>query len=311
MKAVRIHAYGDRSVLSFEDAPIPDISPDDVRVRVIASSVNPVDWKIREGHLRKMLPHSMPLIPGWDFSGIIEAVGAQVKGFKVGEDVFCRPDIARNGTYAEFIAVKASEIARKPRTISHVEAATLPLAGITAWDCLITAGDLKSGQRVLIHAGSGGVGSLAVQIAKWRGAHVITTTSGPNAELVRSLGADEVIDYRQDDFTQRVKDVDLVVDTLGGAVQEASWTVLRPGGRLVSTISPPSAERAKALGVHGDFLFIQPNPIVLDRLSMLVESGKLRPVIGAEFALRDIADAHALSESGRAIGKIALYVAQP
>jgi NADPH:quinone reductase-like Zn-dependent oxidoreductase len=176
---------------------------------------------------------------------------------------------------------------------------------------IVPVGNLAPNQKVLIHAASGGVGSLAVQIAKWRGAYVVATTSSTNTELVFSLGADEVIDYRNDDFSQKVKDVDLVVDTIGGAVQEASWSVLRTGGRMVSTVSVPSAERAQSLGAKSDFLFIKPNPVVLDHLAGLIDSGKLRSVIGAEYALCNIADAHALSESGRAVGKIVLYVAQP
>ena len=240
MKAVRIHAYGDRSVLSFEDAPKPEVQPDEVLVRIIAASVNPVDWKIREGYLKSMIPYEFPLTLGWDFSGVIEASGAEVSNFRVGEAVFSRPDIARNGTYAEYVAVRAAEIARKPKTISHLEAASLPLAGITAWETVVTIGQLAPGQRALIHAASGGVGSLAVQIAKWRRAHVVATTSAANMDLVKSLGADQVVDYRKGKLTESVRDMDLVVDTLGGEAQTSSWRVLRRGGTLVSTVSVPS-----------------------------------------------------------------------
>jgi len=311
MKAVRIHAYGDRSVLSFEDAPKPEIQPDEVLVRIIAASVNPVDWKIREGYLKSMIPYEFPLTLGWDFSGVIEASGAEVSNFRVGEAVFSRPDIARNGTYAEYVAVRAAEIARKPKTISHLEAASLPLAGITAWETVVTIGQLAPGQRALIHAASGGVGSLAVQIAKWRGAHVVATTSAANMDLVKSLGADQVVDYRKGKLTDSVRDIDLVVDTLGGEAQTSSWRVLRRGGTLVSTVSVPSVDEAKEFGVKSEFLFITPNAPVLDRLTDLVDTGKIRPLIGGEFALRNIADAHALSESGHTVGKIVLYVAQP
>ena len=311
MKAIRIHAYGDRSVLRYEDAPKPEIQPDEALVRIVAAAINPVDWKIREGHLKAMIPYALPLTLGWDFSGIIEALGAEVSGFQVGEAVFSRPDIKRDGSYAEYIAVRAGEIARKPKTISHVEAASLPLAGITAWETIVTVGNLLAGQTALIHAGSGGVGSLAVQIAKWRGAHVVATTSAVNTELVYSLGADLVIDYRNDRFADRVKDVDLVVDTIGGEVQESSWSVLRRNGMLVSTVSVPSAERAEAIGVRSAFIFIEPNAPVLGRLATLVDGGKIRPLIGGEFALRNLVEAHALSESGRAVGKIVLYVGHP
>jgi len=311
MKAVRIHAYGDRSVLQFEDAPKPAIAPDEALVRVVAAAVNPIDWKIRQGHLKAFVPYVFPLTLGWDFSGVIEALGSEVSGLAVGDAVFSRPDIRRDGSYAEYVAVRAVEIARKPKTISHIEAASIPLVGITAWETIVSVGNLVAGQKALIHAASGGVGSLAVQIAKSRGAHVVATTSSANIELVRSLGADQVIDYRNQRFTDKVKDVDVVVDTVGGDVQASSWSVLRRGGILVSTVSVPSIERAAALGVRSAFVLISPNAAVLDQLAGLVDAGKLRPLIGGEFALRNVADAHALSESGRTVGKIVLYVGQP
>lgn len=311
MKAVRIHAYGDASVLRYEDAPMPEIAPDDVLVQVVAASVNPVDWKIREGYLRQMIPYEFPLTLGWDVSGVVAAVGDRVTRFKPGDAVFSRPDIKRNGTCAEYVAIREAELAPKPRTISHVEAATLPLAGIAAWESILNTAQVGEGQRVLIHAASGGVGSIAVQLAKARGAWVIATTSEKNRALVQSIGADEVIDHRTQKFQDVVRDVDAVLDTIGGQVQEASWSVLRRGGILVSIISTPPAEKAKALGVRSAFLFIQSNAAILEQLAELVESGKLRPLVGAEFALKDIAKAHALSQTGHAVGKIALYVGQP
>jgi NADPH:quinone reductase-like Zn-dependent oxidoreductase len=311
MKAVRIHQYGNADVLRYEDAPVPDIAADDLLVRVVAASVNPVDWKVREGHMRAMVRHPMPLTLGWDVSGVVEAIGAEVTRFKVGDAVFSRPDIQRNGTYAEYVAVRESEAAHKPRTISHVEAASLPLAGITAWEALLAAGRLAAQQRVLIHAGAGGVGSLAVQLARAQGAHVIATASASNRALVWSLGADEVIDYRSQRFSDVVRDVDLVFDTIGGETQELSWSVLKPGGTLVSIISPPSQDRALALGMHSAFVFIEPNASILAELAGRVDAGKLRPIVGAEFALEDVAKAHAFSETGRAVGKIVIYVGRP
>ena len=311
MKAVRIHDYGNVDVLAYEDAPMPSISPTDVLVRVVGASVNPVDWKIREGYLRQMISYSLPLTLGWDVSGVVEAVGSGVSRFKVGDAVYSRPDIKRNGTYADYVAIREDEVAHKPTTISHIEAASLPLAGITAWEALFTAGQLAAKQRVLIHAGSGGVGSLAVQLAKARGAFVIATTSGRNCAFVKSLGANEVIDYRTQRFQEVAKDIDVVFDTIGGEVQDASWSVLKPGGILVSIISPPPDERAKALGMRGVFVFIEPNADILAQLAELVDTGSLRPIVGAEFALKDIAKAHALSQTGRAVGKIVLYVGQP
>jgi NADPH:quinone reductase-like Zn-dependent oxidoreductase len=311
MKAVRIHQYGGREVLSIDDIPVPAIAPDEVLVRVVAASINPVDWKIRAGYLAQMIPHPLPLTLGWDVSGVVTAVGAGVTQWQVGDAVFARPDLARNGTYAEFVAIRASECARKPRTISHVEAASLPLAGITAWEAMIDVARVGPGQRVLVHAGSGGVGSLAIQIVKAAGATVIATTSGRNRALVESLGADQVVDYTTTTVADAVEPVDAVFDTLGGEVQEASWSLLKPGGIQVSIISPPDEASAAARGVRGAFVFIGPNAPVLERLAAMVDGGTLRPVVGAEFGLDDIAAAHALSESGRAVGKIALYVGPP
>lgn len=311
MKAVRIHSYGNADVLKYEEAPMPGIAPGDVLVRVVATSVNPVDWKIREGYLQQMIPYQFPLTLGWDVSGVVEATGKDVTRFKAGDAVFSRPDIKRNGAYAEYVAIREDELAHKPKTISHIEAASLPLAGIAAWEAIIATAGITAGQRVLIHAASGGVGSIAVQLAKSRGAYVIATTSERNIPLVKSLGADEVIDYHAQKFEQVARGMDAVFDTVGGLVQETSWQVLKPGGILVSIISTPSAEKARTLGVRSAFLFIEPSATILEQLAQLVESGQLRPVIGAEFALKDIAKAHALSESGHAVGKIVLYAGQP
>jgi NADPH:quinone reductase-like Zn-dependent oxidoreductase len=311
MKAVRIHTYGNADLLCYEDAPMPSIEPHDVLIRVVATSVNPVDWKIREGHLEDMLSYSFPLTLGWDVSGVVEAVGDEVTNFKIGDAVFSRPDIKRNGTYAEYVAVRENEIAHKPKTISHCAAASLPLVGITAWEALFSTAKLSVNQRVLIHAGAGGVGSLGIQLAKTRGAYVIATTSEKNRALVKSLGADEVIDYQKKSFEQVVKNVDVVFDTIGGKVQESSWSVLKPGGILVSITSPPSDELAKSLGVRGAFVFIEPNASILEQLAKLVDTGSLRPIVGAEFALKDIVKAHAFSQTGHAVGKIVVYVGQP
>lgn len=311
MKAVRIHDYGDASVLRYEDAPEPAFAPDEVLVRVVGTSVNPVDWKIRQGHLKDMLPFSMPFIPGWDVSGIVHAVGAQVRRFKPGDAVYGRPDIARNGTYAEYVAVRESELANKPRTISHIEAGVLPLAGITAWEAVVTAGGVQAGQRVLVHAAAGGVGSLAIQIAKARGAHVIGTASGGNRALVESLGVDQFIDYKTQELQDAGRNVDLVIDTIGGQVQHDSFAVMGPEAMLVSTVGDPTTDPARRHGQRAKGIFIQPNVPVLDQLTMMVDDGPLRVVICAEFGLKDIRRAHALSESGHAVGKIAIYVGQP
>ena len=311
MKAIRIHHYGDASVLSLDDVPTPVIGDDDVLIRVVAAGVNPVDWKIREGYLKDFIPHRLPLTLGWDVSGVVEAVGRNSRRLRVGDAVYSRPDIARDGSYAEYLAVRESEVALRPTTISHVEAASLPLAGITAWEAIVNVGQVTSGQSVLVHAAAGGVGSLAVQLAKWRGAEVIATTSARNADLVTFLGADEVIDYTREDFAERVRDVDLVFDTVGGKVQEASWRALKPGGMLVSVVDPPAETVAKSHGVRSAFIFIKPSAEILEQLAGLVDAGQVRPVIGAEFALKDAAAAHRLSQSGRARGKIVLYAGMP
>lgn len=311
MLAVRIHAYGDASVLRLDEIPVPAPGPGEVLVKVVAASVNPVDWKIREGWLQNHLPHALPLTLGWDFSGIVVAVGTGAMRFAPGAAVFARPDIVRDGSYAEYIVARETEVAAKPSTISHVEAATLPLAGITAWEAIVAAGNVAPGQRVLVHAGAGGVGSLAIQLAKWRGAHVLATASAANASLLRALGADETIDYRAAPLENAVRDVDLVFDTIGGATQEASWSVLKRGGLLVSIANPPDKARATAEGKRSAYIFIQPDAAVLSQIADLVDACVVRPVVGAEFALADVARAHELSQSGRARGKIALYIGQP
>lgn len=311
MKAARIHAYGDTSQIKIEDAPLPTLNPDDVLIRVVATSVNPVDWKIRKGYLKSMIPYEMPLTMGWDVSGIVEQTGPAVTKFKPGDAVYSRPDIARNGAYAEYIAVRESEIAFKPATISHVEAASLPLVSITAWESLFTTANLTAGQRVLIHAGAGGVGSIAIQLAKAKGAHVTTTASAAKSALVKSLGADEVIDYRAQDFSKLAKDMDVVFDTVGGETREKSWTTLKPGGMLVSITDRPSEDRAKAEGKRAAFVFIGPNAPILTDLAQMVDLGQVRPIIGAEYGLNDTAKAQEASETGRSTGKIVIYVGHP
>jgi NADPH:quinone reductase-like Zn-dependent oxidoreductase len=311
MKAVRIHQYGNVDTLRYEDAPEPLVRADDVLIKVVGTSVNPIDWKIREGHLQSMIPFRMPIILGWDVSGVVTAVGTNVVKFKVGDSVYSRPDVERDGSYAEFISVREAEIAKKPTTISHIEAGVLPLAGIAAWESIVNVAKVTAGQRVLIHAAGGGVGALAVQLAKLRGAYVIGTASASSQALVESLGVDEFIDYRARRLQDATKNIDVVFDTIGGQTQNESWAVMAPGGILVSIVSEPVADEAKKLGLRSAFVFIKPNAPVLEEIAQLVDSGKLRPIIGTEFALEDIKHAHRLSESGHAKGKIAVYVGRP
>lgn len=310
MKAVRIHAYGGPEMLHYEDnIPWPALKPDDLLIRVRAAAINPVDWKIREGWLQGFLQHTLPLTLGWDVSGEVIEVGPEAHDFQVGDAVYARPDIERDGAYAEYIAIKASEAAHKPTTLDHVHAAAVPLAALTAWQSLVDAAQLQAGQTVLIHAAGGGVGSLAVQLAKARGARVIATASAVNIGLVTELGADTFIDYTQTPFEAVAKAVDVVFDTLGGDTQERSWQVLKPGGILVSVVSPPSATLAAERGVRSAFVFIHPSGEQLTAIARLIDDGQMKPVIHTVLPLQEVRQAHAISQGGHARGKIVLRVA--
>lgn len=308
MKAVRIHEYGNENVLKYEDAPIPEIQDDEVLIKIHAASVNPVDWKIREGYLKEMIPYKFPLTLGWDVSGVIETVGSKVTNFQKGDAVYSRPDIARNGTYAEYVAVKSHEVALKPKSIDHNHAASIPLAGLTAWQALFQIANLSQGQRVLIHAAAGGVGSFAVQLAKTRGAYVIGTASAGKHDYLRELGIDEAVDYTTVKFEDTVKDIDVVFDTIGGDTLERSWKVLKPGGHLVSIAEIPSDEKRKAHKVKSNFLFVQPNAEQLGKIADLVDQGKIQTHLEKVFPLQQTKDAHLLSQTGRVKGKIVLQV---
>ena len=308
MKAVRIHEYGGPEVLRYEEAPRPNPRPDDVLIRVHGAGVNPVDWKVREGRLKDVLKHSLPLILGWDVSGVVEEIGRSASRFKAGDEIYSRPDIRRDGAYAEYIAVREAEAAFKPKSIDHIHAAGIPLAGLTAWQALFDVAQLSSGQRILIHGAAGGVGHFAVQLAKWKGAYVIGTASARNHDLVRQLGADKLIDYQTTRFEDVVRDVDVVLDTIGGETQERSWKVLKPGGILVSIVSPPSPETAKALGVRQAYFFMEPNAAELAEIAKLVDGGKLRVIVENILPLAEVRRAHKISQSGHARGKIVLRV---
>ena len=309
MKAVAMHAYGGPEVLKYEDAARPDPATGEVLVRVHAAAVNPVDWKVRAGHLRGFLNYSLPLIPGWDLSGVVEATGAGVTDWKQGDAVYARPDLRRNGAYAEYIAVRASELGHKPRSIDHVQASAIPLACLTAWQALFDAGGLKAGQRVLIHAAAGGVGTFAVQLAKWKGAHVVGTASERNHAFLRELGADEVIDYTKTNFEEVVRDVDVVLDTMAGQTRDRSWKVLKKDGILVSILGQPSPDDAAQHGVRAAGVFVEPNQAQLGEIAKLVDSGKLRPIIETVLPLAQAARAHEMNQTLHTRGKIVLQVA--
>jgi NADPH:quinone reductase-like Zn-dependent oxidoreductase len=308
MKAVRIHQYGGPEMLRYEDAPRPEPAAGEVLVRVRAAGVNPVDWKIRQGYFKDYMKHNMPLILGWDVSGVVEATGTGVARWKRGDEVYGRADLARDGSYAEYIVVRENEIARKPKSLDHVHAATVPLAGLTAWQSLLDIAALARGQTVLIHAAAGGVGHLAVQLAKWRGARVVGTASARNAAFVRELGAEQVIDHNAGRFEDALREVDVVLDTIGGEVQQRSWKTLKPGGILVSLVSPPSEEEAAKHRARGLLAFIQSNASQLADMAGLIEAGKLRPVVETVMPLADARRAHDAVQGGHTRGKIVLSV---
>jgi NADPH:quinone reductase-like Zn-dependent oxidoreductase len=308
MKAIRIHEYGAPEVLRYEEAPRPEPAAGEVLVRVHAAAVNPVDWKVRAGHVKDWLKYQLPMIPGWDFSGVVEAAGASAGSWRPGEEVYGRPDISRDGAYAEYIAVRASEIAAKPKSLDQVHAASIPLAALTAWQALFDAGGLSSGQKVLIHAAAGGVGHFAVQLAKEKGAFVAGTASAHHHAFLRELGVDQPIDYNSTRFEDVVHDFDVVLDTMAGETRNRSWGVLRKGGILVTILGQPSQEQAQGHGVRGAGVFVQPNPAQLAEIAALADSGKLKPHVEAVFPLAEAAQAHELSQTLHVRGKIVLRV---
>ncbi len=308
MKAVQINSFGDRSVLELNDnVEVPTPTETEVLIKVKSASVNPVDWKIREGYLQGMLNHPLPLTLGWDVSGEVVAVGGQVTELKIGDAVYSRPDIMKQGSYAEYMTVAAAEVAIKPNALSWQQAAGVPLAGLTAWQALFDIANLESGERVLIHAGSGAVGQFAIQLAKLRGAYVYTTTSAKNTDLVLGLGADEAIDYHTVDFSE-LKGLDVVFDTIGGDTQAKSYKTLKKGGRLVSITDNPDEAVAAEHSVTASFCFVQPSSDQLAQLADIADAGDLKVNIDSEFGLDQVADAHERSETGRAQGKIIINV---
>ncbi len=306
MKAVRIHEYGGASVLSYEDAPLPEINQDDVLIKVHASGVNPVDWKVREG-IRKRNT-SFPFILGWDVSGVIDQVGGEVADFKKGDEVYSRPDLTRNGSYSEYIAVRASEVALKPKTLNHIEAASVPLAALTAWQALFTGGNLQAGQKVLLLGASGGVGSFATQFAKWKKATVVAVCSTKNVDFVRSLGADTVIDYSKNKFEEGDKDFDVVFD-IGGDGKSRAWKVTKPGGTLVSITGAPDTNDADAQGKKGVGFLVAPNQEQLTQIANLIDSNVIKPFVNQVLPLWDARKAQDMLQYGHNLrGKIVLRV---
>jgi NADPH:quinone reductase-like Zn-dependent oxidoreductase len=306
MKAIRIHEYGGHETLRYEDAPVPEPEAGELLVRVKAAAVNPVDVHVREGRMRELLGHELPLVLGWDASGVIEAVGEGVSKFNVGDAVFARPGTARQGTYAEYAVIHEGEAAFKPQTLDHIRAAAVPLAALTAWQALFEAGKLSEGQTVLIHGAAGGVGHFAVQFARRAGARVLATASARNQEFVSLLGADEVIDYGATRFEDVADDVDVVLDTVGGETQERSFGVLKEQGRLISVVGEPSQGLAAANNVRAQLLIAKPDGELLGRICKMLDLGEVAPTVEVVLPLAEARRAHELIESGHTRGKIVL-----
>jgi NADPH:quinone reductase-like Zn-dependent oxidoreductase len=308
MKAIRFHEFGGPEVLKSEDVPVPVPGHGELLIKVYASSVNPVDWKIREGKRNEKFPVNLPLIPGWDVSGVVEKTGEGVYNFKQGDEVYGRPDLTKDGAFAEYMVIKAGLVSLKPKSIDHVKAAAVPLAGLTAWQGLFKFGQLQKGQKVLIHAASGGVGTFAVQFAKWKGAYVIGTASENNLSFVKKLGAVEVLDYKNEKFEDKLNELDLVLDTIGGDTQRRSLKVLKNGGRLITTLRPENQEEAKAKNIHIEGFTAQSYPDDLGQIARLIDDGIVKPVISNVMPLAKASEAEKLNEEGDTRGKIVLKV---
>jgi NADPH:quinone reductase-like Zn-dependent oxidoreductase len=309
MKAIRTHGRAGPERLFFEDAPLPEVRRGDVLLQVRATGITPTELTWDETYQNADGAPRIPSIPGHEVSGVVERMAPDVTDFRPGDEVYGLADFPRDGAAAEFAAVRATNLALRPRSIPHVQAAALPLSALTAWQALFEHAHLVAGQSVLIHGGAGGVGSLAVQLAHWRSARVIATASGRDTAFVRSLGADDVIDYHATRFEEALRDVDVVLDTIGGETRERSWSVLRKGGALVTLVSPIPAGVAEQHGVRGVFFIVRGNRGQLDQISALVDEGKLKPVIAEVLPLARAREAFEHGAANHAPGKIVLQVA--
>ncbi|MFI7133374.1 NADP-dependent oxidoreductase [Nonomuraea sp. NPDC050153] len=332
MKAFVLDGYGNSDKVRAGVMPDPEAREDDVLVQVHAAGVNLLDAKIRDGEFKLILPYRLPVILGNDVAGVVVRVGSQVRRFKPGDEVYARPGKDRIGAFAEFISMKEDDLALKPARLTMEEAASIPLVGLTAWQALIETAKLKEGQKVFIQAGSGGVGTFAVQLAKHVGATVATTTSTANIDLVKSLGADVVIDYRKDDFEKILHDYDVVLHSLDDETLKKSLRVLKPGGKLISISGPPDPDFAKEVGspwilgpvmrvlsyrtrraarrrhVSYSFLFMRASGDQLREITSLIDSGIIRPVVDRVFPFESTKEAMAYLETGRAKGKVVVRV---
>ncbi len=307
MKAVQIHEYGGPDVLKYEDVPRPKPKSREILVRIYAASVNPIDLMMRSGDAKAMVPH-LPYILGWDLAGVVEQVGAGVEGYVPGDAVYAAVG-PLGGCYAEYAAIPAFVAAHKPASLDFVTAASVPLVALTAWQSLFEVAGLSAGQTVLIHGAAGAVGSKAVQFAKVKGAHVIGTASAHNADFLRELGADEVIDYNQTRFEDVVQNVDVVFDTIGGDTQQRSWGVLKKGGILASVVPPPPDEDvARAHSVRGQFVASHPSWSQLAEIARLIDAGRVKTIVDTVLPLASARRAHELGQSSQTRTKIVLQV---
>lgn len=307
MKAVRIHSFGNADVMHLEDIEMPRPGRGEVLIRIVAASVNPVDYKMRSGAFQPQ-NLTMPLTLGRDVSGVVEVVGRGVTEVDVGDEVFALLD-RDHGGYAEYVAVRSDSVALKPASLDHIHAAAVPLAAITAWQGLFDHGMLRRGERVLIHGAAGGVGHFAVQFAKIRGAYVIAVARAEDHALLTELGADEVIDYQHERFEDRAHEVDLVLDLVAGDTQKRSWQTLKSGGRMVSTLKPPEKKDAHGKAAVGENFMAQPNRAELREIARLIDAGRVRVVVQRTMPLQDVRHAHEVLEKEHIQGKVVLEVA--
>ena len=309
MKAVVIHEYGGPEVLKYEDVPQPEPKQDQLRIRVIAAGVNPVDGMIRSGMFDKEGHRAFPVILGGDISGVVEKVGSNITKFKSGDPVFAYVSLDNSGGYAQYAVVTEREAAPKPKSLTYVEAAAVPIVALTAWQALIDTAKLKAGQTVLIHGGSGGVGSFAIQIAKAHGAKVIATASTANQELLKQLGADVAIDYTKQNFENVAKDVDVVLDSIGKDTLARSYGVVKKGGIIVSLVARPDPAELEKHGIRGEALSVDPNSDELSEIGKLIDEKKINVIVSQTFPLSEARKAQEQVATGHTRGKIVLKVA--
>src|SRR5437868_13388777 len=310
MKAVFVHEFGGPEVLKYEDAPRPEPKDDEILVRVIAAGVNPVDAYARQGMLAKRGLDNRPSIIGYDIAGVVEKTGANAKKFKAGDAVYSYLSVMRGGGYAEFAVAKESETALKPRNINFVEAAAVPLAATTAWQALVDTAKIDKGQTVLIHGGSGGVGSFAIPIAKAHGAKVIATASTAHQDLLKQLGVDQAIDYTKQKFEEIAKDVDVVLDSVGKDTLARSYGVVKKGGFIATLVARLDQAELDKHGIRGASIGANPDAKVLEELTKLIEARKMTPIVSQTFPLAEASKAHQQIETHHTLGKIVLKVAE-